>query len=122
MRLGLLLAVLVVSIASSALASPIASATTITEVIVRYDGMVLVRFASNNPSPASCASNNTEYKTWYGFNSSTDGGRSLLSAVMAAKLAGKQVTMWSDSVSCTAWPQTGSSGNGVEDLFLVRVQ
>ncbi len=112
----------IVTLSTSVEAGPIAGLTTVSEILVRTDGKVIVRFAANNPSPPSCAGANTnDFKSWYAFDSTTPGGKSILSTLTAAKLASRQLSIWSTS-TCTFLPPNGADQMGIEDLFFIRMQ
>lgn len=80
------------------------SSTKISSVNVNVDGTVLIALANGTTGKPSCALDNERMA----FQATTDGGKAVLNAVMAAYLAGKTVTI-TGTGTCIAVASTGGS-------------
>ncbi|MDP1822485.1 MAG: hypothetical protein Q8L48_04565 [Archangium sp.] len=99
-------------------ASPAFAAGSVTATVssVRVDaatGRGFIFFSTNISTPATCAASaNYSMMNVFAFDTTTAGGKSILSLAASAKLAGRTITAFGTG-TCLLYPRTETCGSGL---------
>lgn len=110
---GVVIAAAVAAVSSVAFGAGSVSGTQITSVNVNVDGTVLIALGNPTANKPACALDNERMA----FQATTDGGKALLNAVVAANLSGKTVSITGTGTCLAVTTLGGSQLEKVSNLY-----